>query len=101
MFIIILAAFIFVSFALSQRYDRDMITVVPVTTVILVFILYILAFFRALGAIDIIAAGVLVLLIFFFFRNDKNERKKIISDFVKKITRPEIILLAVMSLLII
>ena len=49
MFIIILAAFIFVSFALSQRYDRDMITVVPVTTVILVFILYILAFFRALG----------------------------------------------------
>jgi lipopolysaccharide export LptBFGC system permease protein LptF len=76
MFIIILAAFIFVSFALSQRYDRDMITVVPVTTVILVFILYILAFFRALGAIDIIAAGVLVLLIFFFSEMIKmNERR--------------------------
>ena len=100
MFIVILAAFIAASFLMAQRYDRDMITVVPVTTVILVFILYILAFFRALGAIDYIAAGLLILMLIFFFRKDRYERKKLMLEFGHKVIQPEIILLAVLSVLL-
>ena len=55
-----IAAFLGLSAALACKYRERLVTVVPITTAALILVLFVLALFRALYLIDVVAGLTLI-----------------------------------------
>lgn len=63
-----IAAFLGLSAALACKYRERLVTVVPITTAALILVLFVLALFRALYLIDVVAGLTLIACAVFFIR---------------------------------
>ena len=61
-----IAAFLGLSAALACKYRERLVTVVPITTAALILVLFVLALFRALYLIDVVAGLTLIACAVFF-----------------------------------
>ena len=89
--IITLISFILVMYVFNYKTKECFANILPVSTGILILALYVLAFFRAMALISIIALAVIGISLVFFFRLDKDIRSKHLNEIKKFYINPQAI----------
>ena len=100
MWLLNIIAFFIVTIWVAYKSKECMAEVVPVTACGLIFVLYILAYFRRLSLIDGISIGIIFISFCFFFKLDKGKRKEF-GDEVKKLVYNPIHVMIVCSILVV
>ena len=100
MWLINILALLFTSFLIAYLFKEDICDTLPIMTGVLILILYILAFFRCLNRIDIIACMFLFILAVLIFLLKRERRKDILSSFVSTMLHPQMIILLVAFILL-
>ena len=100
MWLLNIIAFFIVTIWVAYKSKECMAEVVPVTACGLIFVLYILAYFRRLSLIDGISIGIIFISLCFFFKLDKGKRKEF-GDEVKKLVYNPIHVMIVCSILVV
>ena len=93
MWLLSIIAFLIVTFVVAYKVKENVAEVLPVTVCGLIFILYILAYFRCLTLIDGISAGVIVCSLFCLFRSGREKRKEWIREAGKLLLHPVTIMI--------
>lgn len=88
MFIVQIAAFLILLLVLAWKCRVELVEAIPVGCSLLIFMLYVLSFFRALSVSDIICCAGIVLAAVFFFRQQKEKRREILEFVKEELLRP-------------
>ena len=93
-------ALLLAAFILSYLLKEDICDTLPITTGILILLLYVLAFFRGLHGIDVIAIVFLILFIVFLFLLKKERRKDIIYNMRSVLLHPQMLVFLLSMILL-
>lgn len=88
MFIIHIAAFIILLLYIAKKFKIQLIEAFPVGCSLLVFLLYILSFFRALSVSDYLAIAVLVVTAIYFIKIQSEKRRELTSFVRQELLSP-------------
>ena len=77
-------------FLIKRKYKVDFYLAMPFGTGMLIMLLYILAFFRALRFIDFLALAEIAVFVFLLFRKEKEERKELLKELSDYIMMPKL-----------
>lgn len=89
MFMIQTAAFIILLFYIAKKFEIQLTEAFPVGCSLLILLLYLLSFFRALSASDYLAAAVLVVTAIYLIKVQKEKRRELIKFVRKELLAPD------------
>lgn len=88
MFIIQIAAFLILLFVLAWKCRIELVEAFPIGSSLLIFMLYLLSFFRALSILDVISCMGIAAAAVWFLRQQKEKRSQILGFIRQELLRP-------------
>lgn len=100
MFIVQIAAFLIMIIFLAWKCKEDVVTTLPLGVSILIFCLYILAFFKCLSGSDYLAVCILAITVIAFLKASSSRRKELLQFAGKQLISPVMLTVFIMLLLV-
>lgn len=100
MFIIHIAAFLILLLFIAWKYKKQLVEVVPVGCALLILILYVLAFFRALSFSDFLALLGLAAAGIYLIKVQKDRRRELISFAGRELLSPAMLTALAMTVIV-
>ena len=88
MFIVQISAFLILLLVLAWKCRIQLVEAIPVGCSLLIFLLYVLSFFRALSFSDVISCIVAAVTFLLFFRLPKEKRREVLGFVKEELLRP-------------
>lgn len=95
MWLLNIVAFLIISIFIALKTKENMAEVFPITTCGLVFVLYVMAYFRSLSAIDFFSIGIVLYSAFIIAKADKVKRGEYIKEVKDLLFHPVTIMILV------
>ncbi len=100
MFIIHIAAFLILLLFIAWKYKKQLVEVVPVGCALLILMLYVLAFFRALSFSDFLALLGLAVAGIYLIKVQKDRRRELISFAGRELLSPAMLTALAMTVIV-
>lgn len=98
MWLLNIISFLILTVYISYKAKETMAEVFPVTTCGLIFLLYVMAYFRCLSFVDFFSMAIIGYTIFIFFRQDRRKKEEWVREVKKLLFHPVTLMILLTAL---